>query len=86
MENLKHRLNVTFSPDIEAEIRFLAQIQHKSMACVVRELTEKALEYDDDAFLCKLVREIEKESEGMKPISMQEFWKRNDERKDEEYE
>lgn len=85
MPTSKHRYNITFNPNIESQIQFIAKSQGKSFSRVVQDLTEKALEIDEDAYLCKLVEENEKNSDG-KTISVDEFWKKNDARKDEEYE
>lgn len=85
MATQKHRYQVGFTSDTEAMLKHLSKTQNKSISRIAEELVEKALEYDEDAYLCKLVEENERKSDG-KTISMEEFWKENDLRTDEEYE
>jgi len=85
MGTSKHRYNISFNPHTEAQIAYIAKTQGKPFSRVVQDLTEKALELDEDAYLCKLVEEVERTSDG-NTISMDEFWDRNDAREDEEYE
>jgi len=75
MSTQKHRYQVAFNPEIEAALKFLSKKQHKSVARITEELVEKALEMDEDAYLCELVQEIEHESKGKKPIPAEKVWK-----------
>ena len=74
MTTSKHRYNITFNPNVEAQIAYIAKTQKKPFSRVVQDLAEKALELDDDAYLCRLVEENERNSDG-KPIPAEQLWK-----------
>ncbi len=67
------RINVSFEETTAGLIAHLAQIEHKSVAGMVRALALEALEMREDLYFSKLAEELDQE--GVKLYSHEEAWK-----------
>ncbi|MFN7402066.1 MAG: ribbon-helix-helix protein, CopG family [Alphaproteobacteria bacterium] len=67
------RINVTVDDETAAILALIAKKQKKTISAAARELIEKALEVDEDAYWLKLAET--REAETTQWISHKEFWK-----------
>jgi hypothetical protein len=67
------RINVSFGGEAAGMINHLAQLEHKSVAGMVRTLALEALEMREDLYFSKLANELDQED--VKLYSHEEAWK-----------
>jgi len=68
------RINVTFENETAGLLAYLANQEHKSVSCVVRELAFEALELREDLCLSKLAAKMDN-TDTVKTFSHNEAWK-----------
>lgn len=73
MPTTNPRVYVTLEKSTAGLLAHLAHKQHKSMAKLIKELTDEALEMHEDYYLAKLAAKLDKP--GAKTCSHEEAWK-----------
>jgi predicted DNA-binding protein len=72
MAAINPRINVTFEESTAVLFMALAKQEHKSVACVVRELALEALEKREDFYLAQLAEKLDKKN--AKTYSHDQAW------------
>lgn len=74
MATKQPRLNVTLSDDVAAVLESLSKKEKRSMSAIALEMLQKAIDYDEDAYLCTIAEQ--REETPTKTLTHDEFWKR----------
>lgn len=67
------RIHTTFEEETAVLLTEMARQEHKSVSCVVKELTIEALEMREDFYLSRLASELD--IENVKTFSHDDAWK-----------
>lgn len=68
------RLNVVLEPSLYSAIRHLARTEGISLSLKARDLIREALEYCEDAYWAKVVKNREKTFNKKSAVSHKEIW------------
>ena len=73
MPTINPRINITFEETTAKVFSQLAHREHKSVACVVRDLALEALERHEDLYLSKIAEKLD--TKNAKTLSHEKVWK-----------